>query len=57
MVAIFLTDQQSRHTSSDGKTKELSRKAGEVRYMEAWEHNPENMSDKPFELIAVELKS
>jgi quercetin dioxygenase-like cupin family protein len=56
-VAIFLTDQQSRHTSPDGKTEELSGKAGDVRYMDAWEHNPENLSDKPFELIVVELKS
>jgi hypothetical protein len=56
-IAIFLTDQHSRHTSPDGKTEEMSGKAGEVRYMEAWEHNPENLSDKPFELIAVELKS
>jgi hypothetical protein len=28
-----------------------------VQYMEAWEHNPENLTDKPFELILVELKS
>jgi quercetin dioxygenase-like cupin family protein len=56
MVAIFLTDQKSRHTHPDGKTEELSGKAGDVRYMEAWEHNPENLSDRPFELIAVELK-
>ena len=57
MVAIFLTDHQSRHNLPDGRTEELSGKTGDVRYMEAWEHNPENLSDKPFELIAVELKS
>ena len=56
MVAIFLTDHQSRHTLPDGKSEELSGKAGDVRYMDAWEHNPENLSDNPFELIAVELK-
>ena len=56
-VAIFLTDQQSRHTSPDGKTKELTGKAGDVQYMEAWEHNPENLTDKSFELILVELKT
>lgn len=56
-VAIFLTDHQSRHTYPDGRTEELRGKAGDVKYMEAWEHNPENLSDKPFELIAVELKS
>jgi quercetin dioxygenase-like cupin family protein len=57
MVAIFLTDQKSRHTSPDGKTEELSGKAGDVQYMDPWEHNPENVTDKPFELIGVELKS
>jgi quercetin dioxygenase-like cupin family protein len=57
MVAIFLTDQKSRHTSPDGKTEELSGKAGDVQYMDTWEHNPENVTDKPFELIGVELKS
>jgi quercetin dioxygenase-like cupin family protein len=57
MVAIFLTDQHSRHTYPDGKSEEMRGKAGEVRYMDAWEHNPENLSDKPFELIGVELKS
>jgi quercetin dioxygenase-like cupin family protein len=57
MVAIFLTDHHSRHTLPDGKSEELRGKTGEVRYMEAWEHNPENLSDKPFELIGIELKS
>ena len=56
MVAIFLTDQRSRHTYPDGKSEELIGKAGEVRYMQAWEHNPENVTDRPFELIGVELK-
>lgn len=55
-VAIFLTDQRSRHTSPDGKSEELSGKAGEVMYMKAWDHNPENVTDKPFELVLVELK-
>ena len=57
MVAIFLTDQHSRHSYPDGKSEELKGKAGEVQYMNAWEHNPENLSDKPFELIGVELKT
>jgi hypothetical protein len=56
-VAIFLTDQHSRHTLPDGNSEEMRSKAGEVRFMDAWEHNPENLSDRPFELIVVELKS
>jgi len=56
-VAIFLKDQHSRHTLPDGKSEEMRSKAGEVRFMDAWEHNAENLSDAPFELIVVELKS
>jgi hypothetical protein len=51
LVAIFLTDQHSRHTYSDGTIEEIRGKAGEVRYIDAWEHDPENLSDKPFEGI------
>jgi quercetin dioxygenase-like cupin family protein len=55
-IAIFLTDQRSRHTYPDGKSEELGGKAGEVMYMEGRDHNPENVADRPFELILVELK-
>jgi quercetin dioxygenase-like cupin family protein len=56
MVAIFLTDHHSRHLYSDGTTEEIKAKAGELGYIDAWEHNPENLSDRSFEMIAVELK-
>jgi hypothetical protein len=32
---MVLTEQHSRHTSPDGKTEELSGKAGEVRFIDA----------------------
>jgi hypothetical protein len=57
IVAIFLTDHHIRHTYSDGTFEEMRGKAGDVQYVEAWEHSPENLSDRPFECIAVELKS
>jgi quercetin dioxygenase-like cupin family protein len=57
MVAIFLTPHHSRHTFADGQILEIQGNAGEIRYMEATEHAPENASDMPFELIAVELKA
>ena len=57
MVAILLTDHYSRHVHPDGNTEELTGKAGEIRYLEELAHAPENLSDVPFELIAVELKS
>jgi len=56
-VAIFLTDQHARFTFPGGKTEELQGKAGEAKFINAGEHLPENLSDKPFELILVELKS
>jgi hypothetical protein len=31
-------------------------KAGQVIYFDAFVHDPENLSDKPFEVIAIELK-
>jgi hypothetical protein len=57
MVAIFLKDHHSRYLYSDGTAEEIRGKAGEAKYIDAWEYNPENLSDRPFELIAVELKS
>jgi quercetin dioxygenase-like cupin family protein len=56
-VAVFLTDGQSRFTMPDGKTQDVPIKAGSVQWSEAGKHLPENVGDKPFELILVELKT
>jgi quercetin dioxygenase-like cupin family protein len=56
-VAVFLTDGQSRFTMPDGKTQDAPVKAGSVQWSEAGKHLPENVGDKPFELILVELKT
>lgn len=55
-VAVFLTDGKIKFTMADGKTQEENIKAGESRFTPAAKHNPENMSDKPFEAVLVELK-
>ena len=55
-VVVFLTDQRSKFTYPDGKTEEVVGKAGETRFLDAFQHLPENLSDQPFELILVELK-
>jgi quercetin dioxygenase-like cupin family protein len=55
-VAVFLTDGQSRFTLPDGKTQDAPVKAGVTQWTAAGEHLPENVGDKPFELILVELK-
>lgn len=57
LVATFLTDQHSRFTYPDGRTEEIRSKAGDVLYIDAFQHLPENLSDKPMEVILVELKS
>lgn len=55
-VAVFLTDGKAKFTSPDGKTSEAAIKAGTVEYEAATTHLPENIGDKPLEVIVVELK-
>jgi quercetin dioxygenase-like cupin family protein len=56
-VAVFLTDAQGQFTFPDGKTVPVEGKAGQVIWDQAGKHLPENKSDKPFQVIVVELKS
>jgi quercetin dioxygenase-like cupin family protein len=56
-VAVFMTDGQTRFTTPDGKTQDVPAKAGSVQWSEAGNHLPENVGDKPFEVILVELKT
>jgi quercetin dioxygenase-like cupin family protein len=55
-VAVFLTDGQVKFTLPDGKTQLTPAKAGSAVWTPAGKHLPENIGDKPFELILVELK-
>ena len=55
-VAIFLTDNTVRMTLPDGTSLEVTGEAGATLWTDADEHLPENLSDKPFELVLVELK-
>jgi len=55
-VAVFVTDGQVKMTLPGGKTEEQTFKAGESRWTKAGKHAPENLGDKPFELVLVELK-
>jgi hypothetical protein len=55
-VLVFLTDAAARFTYPDGRTEEISGKAGDVAPLDAMTHLPENMTDKPFEVVLVELK-
>ena len=55
-VAVFLTDGNVKFTLPEGKTQDAAVKAGTSQWAPAGKHLPENMSDKPLELILVELK-
>jgi len=56
-VAIFLTDADSKFTFPDGTTQENKPTAGMTLWTPAGKHLPENVGDKPFELILVEMKN
>jgi quercetin dioxygenase-like cupin family protein len=55
-VAVFLTDATTKFTLPDDKTVPGDFKAGMVQWEPGGKHLPENVGDKPFELILVELK-
>ena len=55
-LAIFLTEAHARFTLPDGKTETSDKKPGDVQWTAAGKHNPENVGDKPMEVILVELK-
>jgi quercetin dioxygenase-like cupin family protein len=55
-VAVFLTDGSVKFTTPDGKTQSAELKAGTTQWTAAGKHLPENVGDKPFELILVEVK-
>ncbi len=56
-VAVSLSNMQGKFTGADGKSENRSFKMGEVRWSPAETHMPENLGDKPFEVILVELKN
>jgi beta-alanine degradation protein BauB len=56
-VVVYLTDATTKMTTPDGKSQVVSGKAGEAHYADAGSHLPENVGDKDFDAILVELKS
>jgi quercetin dioxygenase-like cupin family protein len=55
-MAVFLTDGHAQFTTPDGKKVDAPVKAGTTQWDPGGKHLPENVGDKPFELIVVELK-
>ncbi len=56
-VAVFLTGFNGKFTFPNGKSEEMTGKAGQTLWTPAGKHLPENTGNKPFELILVELKT
>ncbi len=55
-LAVFLNDGSGKFTLPDGKTVDAPFKAGTTQWSDAGKHLPENVGDKAFELILVEVK-
>ena len=55
-VAVSLTEGKTRMTTPDGKSQDTSAKAGDASWAPAGSHLPQNVSDKPYDVILVELK-
>jgi quercetin dioxygenase-like cupin family protein len=53
---VCLTDVKARITNSDGTTEDVNLKAGQIWYHNKFEHQPENIDDKPLELVHIEFK-
>jgi hypothetical protein len=56
-VTVFLTDQEFRVKDSHGKIDTVRHKAGDAVWGTPTIHMEENLSEKPFEVLAVELKA
>jgi quercetin dioxygenase-like cupin family protein len=55
-VTVFVTDQHMKVTTVEGKVDEARGLAGEIRLGGPAKHREQNLSPRPFEVIAVELK-
>ena len=55
-VIIWLSDSHHARSESNGTKVELRRKAGEVAWRPASQHEVENLSEDRHEVIIVELK-
>ena len=55
-VVVSLTDLEEVITEPDGKRSESRLKAGEVEWGGMDQHQGENLADRPFELILIDVK-
>ena len=55
-VLVYLTDHRVKFTYPDGKSEEVSAKAGQTAWATAGTHLPENLESKRLELLYIEIK-
>jgi hypothetical protein len=56
-IAVMLRDCDFRFYLPERRTQEIIGKTGEVIcFEEAFEHLPENLTDRPFDAVLIELK-
>ena len=55
-VLVFMTDHHVKLTYSDGTTSESRAKAGQTLWQTDLKHLPENLGDRPLELILIKHK-
>jgi hypothetical protein len=56
-VVVYLTDQNASMTGPEGQTTTSQHKPGDVSSGGPVNHREENLMDKTFEAIVVELKN
>ena len=56
-VIVYITAGHFRFTDEHGKAIEANAKAGESRWFPPFKHKVENLSDKSFDGVYIELKS
>jgi quercetin dioxygenase-like cupin family protein len=55
-TVVYLTDGKVRMTTPDGKSQDIVSKTGETSWTAAGSHLPQNVGDKPFQALLVEVK-
>jgi hypothetical protein len=56
-VVILITDQNLKQTEADGKVGEAHRKAGAAFWADPTTHMGQNISDRPYEYVRVDIKA
>jgi hypothetical protein len=55
-VAVFMKDGHVKFNLPDGTSQEVVSKAHDATWADAGKHLPENLGDKPIDVIVIELK-